>query len=148
MPVQILNRAQAFQPGFQLWVVSDEQNNPIINKMDWYAHFQLTKMNKKKPESLSPQLKFIMSENNMPDFHETPKDPSPTMVACSRFLPAKQLVIVPFQQRAKDWVERIYNVWLGLEKPTLRVFLPKELSTDSWAQFWPGESHDDIQLIN
>ena len=151
MGLQILNRAQAFQPGCDLWVVPNEPENAVLQKMDWYLNFQLTRAHAHHTAELPQQIRFIMTENQMPEFHEKPLNTAPLMIAASRGLPTKRVVEISQpqsqSQSAQEWSDNVYKVWLDLDRPTMRIFLPQLINLNELKEHWKGSPHDDIQVV-
>ncbi|MCB0350346.1 MAG: hypothetical protein KDD38_04125 [Bdellovibrionales bacterium] len=147
MAISTLNRAQAFGAGCDLWIIPEKNNFSFFNKLDWYLNFQLTKSHLHESQSLSPQLKSITNENQLPQFHIELEKTAPLLVSAEIGLPTKRVVEIPSSDEAKPWTTRVYNVWANLDRPTLRVFLPTNINVDDFKTNWPGSKTEDLTIV-
>lgn len=148
MAVQIVNRAQALMPGCDLWVIPSESISPLIKKIDWYLNFQLSRAEIHHREELSPEMKSIMHENELPTFYSKPEDQLPLMVLSEERLPVKTVVQMRDMNSKLEWTEFVHNLWQGLNCPTLRVFLPINMTPDEFKSTWPGMTKDDVFVVS
>jgi hypothetical protein len=58
-------------------------------------------------------------------------------------VPARWVVVVPYAQDVKTWAEQVCQVWQGLSRPELRVFLPPGQSAGHFQNEWT--KHNDFQ---
>lgn len=147
MSLVLLNRAQAFHPGASVWVVPAENPGPLIGKMDWYLNFQLTRSLDRQPEDLSPQLKFIVTENNIPQFSSKSQSDAPLMISAERGLPTSKFIMLPGSDKMSSWTQKIHEIWVNLDHPTLRVFLPSQNAIDEFRSNWKSGTADEVQMV-
>ncbi len=150
MAVQILNHAQSFGSGSQLWVMSDDLSAPLNRKIDWYLNFQVTRARQHKSKGLSPQLKTVLNENSLTLSDYEIDTNSPTLILAGRQLPAQFLLVVPLvegQSDSKKWSKTIHERWLAMNKPAARVFLPSSISAAQFKQGWSDTELEQLTLV-
>ncbi|MCB9026715.1 MAG: hypothetical protein H6625_10385 [Bdellovibrionaceae bacterium] len=144
---QSLFRTGALGPGSNLWVVPNGDSSEWSKKLDWYLNFQISKAMEHIPNKISPEF-----SKNLLDYEIQPlefKQKSDLlMISCGGRLPTKMLVIVPLRDNLKDWIDSIYQVWLNLLKPNLRIFLPNDFPINEFSIYWPDRnSITEITLV-
>ncbi len=147
MAIATLNRAQAFGPGSDLWVIPDKSNFTFFSKLDWYLNFQLTRAHLHRPQILAPQLKNISNENSLPSFDIELKSSAPLMISAEMGLPTKIVVEMPLNSEPTTWIIDAHQTWLKLDRPTLRVFLPGTIDMAEFKAKWPGKNTEDITVV-
>lgn len=159
MAIQNFNRAQAFGPGSDLWIIPNHESTDLLRKIDWYLNFQLSRAQNHKTQPLAPQIKSIIAENGLPEFSPLQEETFalPIMVASENGFPSKKIIEIPFpvrdnertkpREKHKLWLKSIYRIWNDLDKPTLRVFLPSEMTPEQFRSEWPGSPQDNVIVI-
>lgn len=156
MGVHILYRAQAFGPGSQLWFIAShkiEKNqsqvmtSPFISKMDWYLNFQLTRAHLHVSRSYASELKSILNENQIPDFGVDKQTQTPLMVMAKEQFPTTAIIDIPLPDAKEEWPKLIHKTWSSLETPTLRVFLPPEITADEFEAHWPKQKEYEMTVV-
>jgi hypothetical protein len=147
LAIQILYRAQAFGPGNELWVIPGGTNTPLFKKMDWYLNFQISRARTHKSEELAPQLKTIMTESQLQSLAPHHEESTALMVAAEHHFPTKKVIEVPVKKNKESWAKDIQEIWSGLNKPSLRVFLPPQISAEEFKSFWPGPKNEDVMVV-
>lgn len=147
MSIQVLYRSQAFSTGAKLWVIPDELNSSLMKKLDWYLNFQLTRANFHKSQSLHPQIKSIINENEMPSFDFSVSEESPLMISAENSLPTKYILQIKNKSSQKAWLNEIFNNWRALGQPELRVFLPDDISNEDFQEFWSKEASSGVSVV-
>ena len=147
MAIQILYRTQAFGPGDELWIIPPDRENPLLTRMDWYLNFQLRRSQTHRPEEWTPQIKSILKENQLPDFHFSSAEKKPLMIPASNYFPAKFIVELPLPEDKSSWMKRVEAVWSGLKRPALRVFLPSHMTADEFKSAWDGPKNEDVTIV-
>ena len=66
-----------------------------------------------------------------------PSNSEALLIGSSGKLPNRQTVELRQSSSFEEWVAKAHDVWVGLQKPSLRFFLPSEFSTDGLMGFWP-----------
>jgi hypothetical protein len=146
MALQILNRAQAFVPGSDLWVLPAGRPTPLLRKVDWYLNFQIARAHQHAKTEIAPHLKTILNDNSLPDFG-SPSGDLPLLIPSSRHFPTKMVVEVPMQPAA-DWVQQVLQIWTQLDRPPLRVFLPEGMTPAEYERHWQGEKGANLLLVS
>ncbi len=146
-----INRAHAFSPGSDLWIVpATASQNPIIRRMDWYLNFQLSRARHRIVKELPHEIKRIMTENQMNELlseHEKNRDTSPLAVIASDRLPTNIVVELP-GAKPPDWVQNARSVWENLGKPRIRLFLSSEIDPAIFLKYWPPSTSDEFSVVN
>ena len=109
---------RALSEGAKLWVLSFNPQEFWFKKINWQMRFLLC----------SPL------SNHIPDF--------PVLISLKGELPAQKILCLP--QGKGDWVAACYRNWKQLGRPSLRVFLPKNMDPEMFANKWPEEKTHDI----
>ncbi|MES2857076.1 MAG: hypothetical protein V4692_14505 [Bdellovibrionota bacterium] len=140
--MKILDQLTAFTPDAQIWMIPDLENSAWTKKIDWYLNYQIQRSLPHRPASFSKDLADVIekSEFDAPTLRLDPE--SPLMIACETLLPAKQAIVVPLKASEADWVSTCHRVWVGMGRPSVRIFLPKRITTQSFAKLWPKQDLD------
>ncbi len=150
MATTTLSTAQAFSPGSDLWIIANDSPPEILKKIDWYLNFQLTRARRHKATSLAPQMKSILTENPIPNIEFNRPENSSLLILANGQLPC-QFVLVHGDENGssgKKWSQSIYDAWVKLKKPTVRVFLPKAVTSSQFLQGWgSGDDRNDLTFV-
>lgn len=148
MPFQTLFRAKAFGSGSQLWVLPQVEESDLVKKMDWYLNFQIAKSKKHKDPALSDEIEKMINNFKLRLPNYKPNRSHPLMISADKSFPCEMVVLVPYTQ-ADTWVQSIDKLWKELNKPRLRVFLPKNLTVESFQKNWAELSPpiDEVTLV-
>lgn len=149
MGLKNLDALTALSPGADLWIVADLGHSKWTRKIDWYLNFQLMRAEPRKAPEISDELRKVMDtwEFDPPTIAVRPT--APLMVASSQLLPNSKTVMVPFTADAGEWVRRCHQVWMELQRPSLRLFLPEALSNGDVEKAWPkSDRTDHIEFVS
>jgi hypothetical protein len=149
MGFQTLYRAKAFSAGSDLWVMPEPDESDLATKIDWYLNFQIAKAKVHKAQENSAPLSQII------DKHALRLPPAPTthnlplMIASEHHFPNRMVVEIKVAQGATTWVQSIQRLWGQLDRPKLRVFLPRSLTPEQFQKAWATElaPSDEISLV-
>ena len=133
----LLSPSKAFQPGAQLWLITDDQHSSWTSIIDWYINFQITKYRQKKNVKTQSALNFQESI-----FKQKQKNSSPLLIGSSSFLTCQQLLELPY---TKNWLDQAYSIWQSLNCPSLRVFLPLPIDMSKAQGYW---SKSPVQFVS
>lgn len=148
MAVNVLSQAGALNPGSDLWVVPQLGKSQWTSKLDWYLNFQLCKSSRHNSAHVPGFLNDVIKETELTKFYRPVAAAAPMMIASETLLPNKWVVVVPWNDNVSSWAESIFTVWSGLQKPTLRVFLPPGQSTGNFQQAWvKHHSNQDFTVV-
>ncbi len=129
MNIEILNANSAFNPGSEIWFVSEPSQSAWANKMDWYINFQLNKSADYKFQETSPKIKEILQDQELElkiDYSEYQN--KSLLIYPSENIPAKYLVCISAKLDEKSWLEECKKVWLNLGSPNARIFATNKIS--------------------
>jgi hypothetical protein len=130
----ILSKHQALLEGSKLWIIPDDAHSPANDRINWLINFQLSKANLHLTPQLSPWIKQCTEECGI----ETlllPKN-NTILIPVKNSLPTEWLCLLPFEIKMKDWVDSAHKVWMHMNRPPLRVFLPRGAKKEDWQNFW------------
>lgn len=145
--MKVLDQLTAFSPAADLWILPDLENSDWARKIDWYLNYQIQRSLPHRPAEFSKDLVEVIerSEFIAPTVIIDPE--APLMVSCADLVPAKQAVVVPAKTTEGDWVSTCHRVWVGLGRPSVRVFLPKKLGPSSFQKLWPKQDADAVEVL-
>lgn len=143
MAVIVLSNNQAFNPGADLWVIPDFNNSKIASQLDWYNNFLMGKTLRKNPFVISSEVTQILQETELPRQEITVNDHDHLMISTNQQFPNRWTVMVWYEQDSTSWCKKIYELYLHLKKPTLRIFLPTNLSMNTFVEAWRSVSSDE-----
>jgi hypothetical protein len=148
MPITHLSTASSLNPGADLWIIPDLQHSRSALRLDWYMNLQLTKSTLHSVPQLSPELQSILAKCDLPETRFYKKTTEFVMFESSRLLPNRWVVQIQTPKSHDGWVENASLAWTGLQKPSLRVFLPSGLSAGEFQKHWKElNSFDDFSLV-
>jgi len=104
--------------------LSDPKSSGFSRKIDFYLNFQMARSEQGCKTPLPKRLQEILTENQMEELLEFKTAPPHHLVATKRTLPCSQVVFIPFQNSAEQWLKDVMRVWVKLGSPTLRIFVP------------------------
>lgn len=145
---QLLSAASALNPGSDLWIVPDPSNSRWVVKLDWYLNFQIMQSGRHHAAALSRDVQQLLTEIDWSSPAVKVPNKAPLMISVDNRLPARWLVVVPSPEPLSDWIGRLLEVWGGLRKPSLRIFLPTGLQAGPFTEAWKRHSNlDDLSLV-
>jgi hypothetical protein len=142
MAAKILDDMEAFSRGADLWVVTDREHSSWAITLDWYLNFQIARVDAWKHKTLSKELIDLAEQAEVEIIKSPFSDHLPaTLIESCRLLPNRQVLYVPYKKDSTAWFEQIEEIWSGLKKPTLRMFLPKGVSAEK-------VSNSKLEILN
>ena len=98
----------ALASGAGLWVLeSFNPHSPLSVQIDWHLKF------------LSRKL----------------KDKSPLLIESSNILPCQKICFINFEN-PKQWIQESESFWKSLNHPSLKIFLPQQISFETLNKNW------------
>lgn len=114
---------KALSEGAKLWVLSFDPREFWFKRINWQMGFLLC-------SPLSDQR---------PDY--------PVLISLKGELPTQKILCLP--KREEEWVTTCHQNWKQLGRPSLRVFLPRDIDPDIFAKKWPEEkTHDTLSYVS
>ncbi|MCB0411466.1 MAG: hypothetical protein KDD22_03000 [Bdellovibrionales bacterium] len=144
MPIQKLAKAGAFGIGSELWIIPEPEVSSWSRRIDWYLNFQVARSQLTTATSLSPEIKAILEDNEI-DWHMNPLEKPPLMVMTLGKIPALQVVCLSYHATGVKWFDVAHKIWLDLNRPRVRLFLPPELEEKQLLNSWT-EDRNNIDL--
>lgn len=147
MSLKKLVNPGAFGQGADLWIIPDPKNSSWARKIDWYLNLQIQRAKNHQPQKISSFLKTILENNELelPEFDI--KGDTPLLVNSHNHLPTRSVLHVPMADTPDKWVEECYKIWTGLSEPTVRFFLPEEISEDFFEKKWPKDKQAGVTFV-
>lgn len=145
-----MNRAQAFSPGAKLWIVPSTAANPLLlQRIDWYLNFQLSRARFHQPRALAQPLKDILTENELEILQPSHSNPdnTPLAVIAGDRLPTNIVVQMP-ETTPQKWIQLAHTVWNHFGKPNVRVFLSQEIDSNFFAKYWSTSPTDEVAVVS
>jgi hypothetical protein len=148
MPLMTLSQTNSLHPGADLWITPGLHQSKAAHKLDWYLNFQLTRASFHQVKPVSAELKEILKNCELSNKDSHQQHPNRLMVDSSHLLPNRWLIQVLRDKDFEPWVATIAEVWTGLRKPSMRVFLPTGLSSGEFQKLWhKHHSFDDFSIV-
>lgn len=147
MPILPLNHLSAFSAGADLWICPDIGNSKWTQELDWHLNHQILKGTRHKIPVLGPDMKGLLYENQMAWTDVvTPYDD--LLISTGLQLPNRAVMIVAWNGQLKKWCQHIVDQWSRMQYPSLRLFLPKGVSTSEVSREWQNLSdHQDLTVV-
>ncbi len=130
MNAQLLKPHQAFQPGADLWIVPDVLESSFCTKLNWLLNFQLSLAGLHQKKKMSPVLKKICTDADFPIFSFENNDVM--MIPTKNYFPNQYTLMIPTRNNLAVWTEKYLQSWRDLNSPSIRVFLPRLISYESY----------------
>lgn len=147
MAVSVLTQANCLSPGADLWIIPQLDQSQISPRIDWYLHFQVSKMERHAPTEQSAQLKYILAQTELELSPIKNSNPETLMIPTLGALPC-QWVIVNDHTDFKTWVESSIKTWKALKQPSARFFLPTGQKATQFEEFWKSSGQlDDYSVV-
>lgn len=148
MALIVLSSNQAFNTGADLWVIPDFSNSKIASQLDWYNNFIIGKTLRKNQFVISSEINQILQETELPRQVITVNGNDNLMIATSKQLPNRWTIMVWYEQDSTSWCKKIHDLYLHLKNPTLRIFLPTNLSMNQFVESWRlVSSEEDFSIV-
>lgn len=148
----VLTQSSSTNAGADLWVIPELQNSRASQKLDWYLNFQLSRSLHQSSLQLHADLIGLLKQCGLPETHyqdQSPRNPmSKMLIDSSQLLPNRWVVQLDHSDDLKNWSLEISEIWKGLRKPSLRVFLPTGLSSGDFLKAWKlSQTFDDFSVV-
>lgn len=149
MGFQTLYRAKAFGSGSDLWIVPDPEESEIASRIDWYLNFQIAKSKVHETKKMSPSLEESIQTHDLVLPQIVKVEDAPLLIASEQRFPNRMVVEMKVREKPKAWIDEIQKLWAQLDRPKLRVFLPRDLSPEEFQKQWqaPLNPSDEITLV-
>jgi len=137
-----------YAEGSQLWVIPDKSSSQWAQTLDWYLNFQISKANTFIRSEMADGLQEIIREEEVETIEIPSQEGKPLLIASPKHLPNLMTVVLSFDETHKqDWLTAIKKAWLELGKPSLRVFLPRNLSEAAFTEFSKNNLSGEITFV-
>ena len=148
MALIVLSINQSYNPGAELWVVPDFDHSQIATKLDWYNSFLAGKMTRKESRQMDSSLMETLNETELPKFNFETRADDIILIPTQTKFPNRWTAFVPYQDELAVWCEKINKLYLDLKNPTLRIFLPTNLSLSDFTETWRSiSSVEDLSIV-
>lgn len=148
MSANTLSSANSYNPGADLWIVTDHRFSRWTEKIDWHLNFQISKSLRHISSKTSPFLNFVLKNTELPNFDFLPESKSQLLIASNRLLPNRWVLVLGFDESLDIWMNDLTKVWKKLGDPSLRIFVPSPFNVSKVAEFWNNHhSTYDVSLV-
>jgi len=146
--VTVLTPSSSNNPGADLWVIPELEKSRAGARLDWYLNFQLTRSACKPPVPMEEPLRELIRKCGLPETHYNQETQGKLLISSSELLPNRWVVQLEHSDSLAQWCHHIAEIWVGLRKPTLRVFLPTGLPAGDFLTTWKqSQSFDDFSVV-
>lgn len=130
----ILNQANAFQSGSELWVVFNDSESKWPGLIDWYNNLQFYKLQSHTTPKRSEKLEEInlLTEMNLPTFPPNPNATS--LISANRKLPCRWVANLNTNTDPHHSINSLVELLTSLKCQTVRVFLSCNLQQSDFNQ--------------
>ncbi len=135
MVTGLTQEGSALSSGSDLWVVADLEHSQWTAKIDWYLNFQIVKASRYKTPALSEFLIDTLEKTGL-TAPQVQADDGPLLIQSEFLLPNKWVLVLPYKSDIKEWTTEISKVWEGLQKPSVRIFMPTGQTSSPQSQGW------------
>ncbi len=125
MEIQTLSGLQAFSPGSDLWVVPQEAEFSLFDRLDWYLNLLLSKSLAHQVQEPSLQILDLLKKTDQHFVRQSLPSPAAHLFVVPHLVPAKYLVHLPYTGSLATWAKAIDLQAQQLRATTLRIFLPR-----------------------
>ncbi|MBL7556146.1 MAG: hypothetical protein JNM24_10015 [Bdellovibrionaceae bacterium] len=148
MALIVLSVNQSYNPGAELWIVPDFDHSKIASKLDWYNSFLAGKMTRKESKKMDSYLVEILEETELPDFKYSSSPDDIILIPTKSKFPNRWTAFVPYKGGLANWCSQINKLYLDLKNPSLRIFLPTNLSLSEFTETWRSiSSVEDLSIV-
>jgi hypothetical protein len=148
MALIVLSVNQSYNPGAELWIVPDFEHSKIATKLDWYNSFLAGKMTRKETKKMDNYLVEILEETELPDFKYETSTTDVILIPTKSKFPNRWTAFVPYNGDLANWSGKINKLYLDLKNPSLRIFLPTNLSLSEFTETWRSiSSVEDLSIV-
>lgn len=114
--------------------------------MDWKLNFQIAKSLSRKSPELSSDLAKIISQCGLENLsHKTTSATKPILIESQNLLPNRWVMMLDHDWTDNDSIKQLVNLWLKLQKPSTRIFLPTAVSKKQALVVWQKNCSDKTQ---
>lgn len=136
-----------FGPGADLWIVPERQNSNLVQKLDWYLNFQISKSAQHQPPSLAPEVMDILKNCALEGYDWAPQESSALLILASPFVPARWVMVLKDSDRLDAWAKTAVEKWKKMNSPSVRIFLPHNIPASQFESFWKKAGGDTSAMI-
>lgn len=136
MQFNVLTKEVAFSEGAALWILPTFVYSDWTRRLDWPLNLQITRAVYHVRPDLPPELKKIIDSNDVNYEWQPPAGKPPLLIASQHLLPNLITAVVDAEQ-AESWLSTSLELWKGLLRPSLRLFLPSFLDINKMKSLWP-----------
>lgn len=135
MDIQSLGPSSALSPGAHLWIMAAPDESYWARLVDWYLNLQVLRSREHVTKSLPAPLKTILTDCEIPEI-KTAAGSNALMIASQNRLPNSETVFLRAGAQSKTWISEAWKVWERMRRPSVRLFLPKNIHTEDIARNW------------
>lgn len=143
-----LYKAKAFEPGHELWISSGRPDCLLTKDINWYSNFLMSRSLKHQMPELGQDLDQLLKQYQLEILKPQALEQPNYLLETSKYLPNKYVLVNNFKN-LDSWIKESLKVWEQLQKPSLRFFLPPEISNDEFEKHWPKTNYlMEVSLVS
>ncbi|MCX7977833.1 MAG: hypothetical protein N2578_02395 [Bdellovibrionaceae bacterium] len=139
--MNLISHSSALNPGSDLWIMADSSSSRWPARIDWYLNFQIYRHSRRVQAAMPDKIQEILTLTALPSPSVPDVRHRPLMIPSLHRIPTRWIVLVPWNSSLPDWISATQKVWVGLQRPTLRIFLPTEVQQSDFTRAWPEPSN-------
>jgi hypothetical protein len=150
MNSQVDTDSSALGPGADLWIAPDRSQSTWAARVDWYLNFQTARAEKHRPLPVPQPVLDILNRCELRnyDWQGEDKTDNSILIWASPFVPARWVLTLPDSGDLDNWMTQAVRKWKSLQKPSVRIFLPRGASVAQCKSLWVKVGGPDtLQLI-
>ncbi|MEZ0391849.1 MAG: hypothetical protein ACAH59_06520 [Pseudobdellovibrionaceae bacterium] len=141
-----ISEDSVFGPGSDLWILPERKNSQIAQKLDWYLNFQISKAVHHETKNLAQPILEVLKNCQLESYDWAPTDTEALLILSSQNLPNRWVMVIRGSERLETWAETAAEKWRKLKSPSVRVFLPQEISIAEFEKLWKKSGGDPNSL--
>lgn len=147
MSPQVQSNKSTFDAGSDLWIVPERQNSLLVQQLDWYLNFQISKSAQHQPPSVSNAVIDILKNCALEGYDWAPRENDALLILASPFVPARWVMVLKDSDHLENWVRAAVEKWKNMQSPSVRVFLPHGVSAAQFEPLWKKAGGTDAVSI-
>lgn len=141
----LLNQSTALLPGAELWVLPQYEESSWTSTIDWMMNFIILKNLRHQRSQMHNEMLHFIRDTSFPVSHIESEHNNKDMllILSDKLTPNRWIIHNPVnakqRQELKVWVKQITLAAKSLKALSMRVFIPKSVSSTEFFQLFDQE---------
>lgn len=146
----VASQQSIFESGSDLWIIPDRKNSKLAQKLDWYLNFQILKSVQHRTVPLPAPVHDILNSCHLKGYDWAPEESDSLLILSSHIFPNRWVLQIQGSDQLESWIQSAVEKWKGLNRPSVRIFLPQSVSIAQFERMWrkAGGSEDAIFIAD